>query len=116
VSGFLPISHRADHDAEKFQLKLFGENKVVEALKKLDKLIQEEVRATAAQTLGVVSRVEKNTRVIMGSEERDRLTQEEVRATTAQTLGVVSRLEQNSQVIMDGETSHAKKEKGQLST
>jgi uncharacterized pyridoxal phosphate-containing UPF0001 family protein len=71
----------ADCDAEKFGLKLFGENKVEEALKKLDKLIQEEVRATAAQTLGVVSRIEKNSRV-----------------------------------IMDGETSHAKKEKGQLFT
>jgi hypothetical protein len=73
----------ADHDAEKFGLKLLGENtsKVEAALKKLDKLIQEEVRATAAQTLGVASRVEQNTRV-----------------------------------IMDGETSYAKKEKGQLST
>ncbi|KAH9971073.1 hypothetical protein BGW80DRAFT_1446579 [Lactifluus volemus] len=77
------LSHMADHDAEKFGLKLFGENKVEEALKKLDKLIQEEVRATAAQTLGAVSRLEQNT----------------------------SRLEQNTRVIMDGETSHAKKEK-----
>jgi hypothetical protein len=77
----LPIGHMADHDAEKFLLKLSGENKVEAALKKLDKLIQEEVRATAAQTLGVVSRVEQNTRE-----------------------------------IMDGGTSHAKKEKGQLST
>ncbi|KAH9971083.1 hypothetical protein BGW80DRAFT_1253517 [Lactifluus volemus] len=50
---------------KKFGLKLFGENKVEGALKKLDKLIQEEVRATAAQTLGVVSRIEKNSRVIM---------------------------------------------------
>ncbi|KAH9971096.1 hypothetical protein BGW80DRAFT_1446595 [Lactifluus volemus] len=50
---------------KKFLLKLSGENKVEAALKKLDKLIQEEVRATAAQTLGVVSRVEQNTREIM---------------------------------------------------
>ncbi|KAH9957847.1 hypothetical protein BGW80DRAFT_187664 [Lactifluus volemus] len=53
---------------KKFGLKLFGENKVEEALKKLDKLIQEEVRATAAETLGVVSRLEQNTRVITDSE------------------------------------------------
>ncbi|KAH9963416.1 hypothetical protein BGW80DRAFT_1544560, partial [Lactifluus volemus] len=82
---------------KKFGLKLFGENKVEEALKKLDKLIQEEVRATAAQTLGVVSRVEQNTTVIMDD--------------TAQTLGVVSRIEQYSTAIIHGETSHAKKQK-----
>ena len=71
----------ADHDAEKFGSKLFGENKVEEARKKLDKLIQEEERATVAQT-----------------------------------SGGVSRLEQNTKMIMNGETSHEKKEKGQLST
>jgi uncharacterized protein (DUF885 family) len=113
VSEFLPTRHMADHDAEKFGLKLFGENKVEEALKKLNKLIQEEVRATAAQTLGVVSRVEQNTTEMMDDAKRDRLTQEEVRETTAQTLGVVSRIEQNSSAIMYGDTSHAKKEKGQ---
>ncbi|KAH9971091.1 hypothetical protein BGW80DRAFT_1253522 [Lactifluus volemus] len=43
---------------KKFGLKLFGENKVEEALKKLDKLIQEEN----------TSRLEQNTRVIMGGE------------------------------------------------
>jgi hypothetical protein len=100
VSGFLPIGHMADHDAENFWLKLLGENKVVSALKKLDKLIQEEVQAIAAQMVEVVSRLEDNSRVIMDYEKRDRLTQEEVRATTAQTLGVVSRIEQISRGLL----------------
>jgi hypothetical protein len=106
----------ADCDAEKFGLKLFGENKVEEALKKLDKLIQEEVRATAAQTLGGVSRLEQKTTEMMDGAKRDRLTQEEVRETTAQTQGAVTRIEQNLSAITYGDTSHAKKEKGQLST
>jgi hypothetical protein len=64
----LPIGNIADHDVERFGMKLLGANEVEVALKRLDKLTQEEVRATTAQTLGVVSRLEQNSRVIMDGE------------------------------------------------
>jgi hypothetical protein len=93
----------ADHDAEKLGLKLLGDNKVEAALRRLDKLIQEEVRATAAQTLGVISRLEQNTRVIM---DRDKLIQEDVLATTMRTLEVASRIEQTSRGLLSSEQEH----------
>ena len=37
-----------EHDAEKFGMKLLGENEVESALKRLDRLTQDEARAIAA--------------------------------------------------------------------
>jgi hypothetical protein len=46
-------------------MKLLGENDVEAVLQRLDRLTQEEVRATAAQSLQVVYGLMKNLKVVM---------------------------------------------------
>ncbi|KAH9959367.1 hypothetical protein BGW80DRAFT_1449133 [Lactifluus volemus] len=53
---------------EKFFMKGLGENELETALRKLDRLTQDEARSATAQTLGVVSLLEKNMRMVMGGE------------------------------------------------
>jgi hypothetical protein len=48
------------HIAEKFGKKLLGDNEVEAVLQRLDRLTEEEARATAAQTLQVVYGLVKN--------------------------------------------------------
>jgi hypothetical protein len=55
-------------DAEKFGMKLLGENEVEAALKRLDRLTQDEARATAAQILEVVYGLVQNMNVVMDGE------------------------------------------------
>ena len=51
---FTRISHEAQHITEQFIKKLSEEGKIVDALRKLDRLTQEDVRMAVAQTLSVV--------------------------------------------------------------
>jgi hypothetical protein len=51
---------------EKFAKKLLGESEVEAVLQRLDRLTQDEVRITVAQTLSVVHGLVNNTRVVMG--------------------------------------------------
>ena len=55
----------AQRSTEKFAKKLLGESEVEVVLQRLDRLTQDEVRITVAQTLSVVHGLEKNTRVVM---------------------------------------------------
>jgi hypothetical protein len=48
--------------------KLFGENDVEAVLQRLDRLTQDEARATAAQTLEVVYGLVQNMRVVIDGE------------------------------------------------
>jgi hypothetical protein len=50
---------------EKFAKKLVGESEVEAALRKLDRLTQDEARMAAAQTLGAVHGLAGNMRVVM---------------------------------------------------
>jgi hypothetical protein len=75
VSPFFQIGQLAKGDAEKFGMKLLGENIVEETLKRLDRLTHDEALATAAQTL----------------------------ETAGQTLEVVYLLVQNMRTFMDSE-------------
>jgi hypothetical protein len=50
---------------EKFGKKLLGENDVEAILQRLDRLTQEEARATAAQALQVIYGLVKNLNVVM---------------------------------------------------
>ena len=54
-----------EQDAEKFGMKLLGENEVEAALKRLDRLTQDEARVTAAQILEVVYNLVRNMNVVM---------------------------------------------------
>jgi hypothetical protein len=58
----------AEHDAEKFGMKLLGENEVEAALKRIDRLTQDEARATAAQILELVYGLVQNMKVVMDGE------------------------------------------------
>jgi hypothetical protein len=58
----------ADHSAEKFGMKLLGENEVEAALKRLDRLTLDEARATSAQILEVVYGLLQNMKVVMDGE------------------------------------------------
>ena len=49
-------------------MKLLGENEVEGALQRLDRLTDDEARATAAQTLEVVYRLVQNMRLVMNGE------------------------------------------------
>jgi hypothetical protein len=51
--------------------KLFGENEVEMVLQRLDRLTQDEARATAAQTLEVVYSLVQNMRVVMDGKRID---------------------------------------------
>jgi hypothetical protein len=53
----------------KFVKKLFGENDVEAVLQRLDRLTQDEARATAAQTLVVVYGLVQNMRTVMDGEQ-----------------------------------------------
>jgi len=53
------------YDTEKFGKKLLGENDVEAVLRRLDRLTQEEARATATQSLEVIYGLVKNLKVIM---------------------------------------------------
>jgi hypothetical protein len=68
VSPFFQIGQLAKGDAEKFGMKLFGENVVEETLKRLDRLSHDEALATAAQTLEIVYLLVQNMRTFMDSE------------------------------------------------
>jgi hypothetical protein len=57
-----------EHDTGKFGMKLLGENEVEAALKRLDRLTQDEARATAAQILEVVYGLVQNMNVVMDGE------------------------------------------------
>ena len=48
----------AEHDTEKFGIMLLGEDEVETALKRLDKLTQDEARAIETQILKVVSGID----------------------------------------------------------
>ena len=48
--------------------KIFGENDVGAVLRRLDRLTQDEARATSAQTLAVVCDLVQNMRVVMDGE------------------------------------------------
>ena len=63
-----PIGHFVQFDAEKFGMKLLGENEVEATLQRLDRLTDDEARATAAQTLEVVYLLVQNVKVVMESE------------------------------------------------
>jgi hypothetical protein len=55
----------ADHGLEKFAKKLLGESDVEAILRRLDRLTQEEARATVAHTLEVVHGLFTNLKVVM---------------------------------------------------
>jgi hypothetical protein len=55
----------AQRAIEKFAKKLLGDNKVEAVLQRLDRMTQDELRITAAQTLSVVHGLVNNTRVVM---------------------------------------------------
>jgi hypothetical protein len=59
----------AQRNAEKFGKKVLGENDVESVLQRLDRLTQDEARATVAQTLEVVYGLVKNIKVVMDGEE-----------------------------------------------
>jgi hypothetical protein len=65
VSRSSLIDHAAQRDAEKFGKKLLGENDVEAALQRLDRLTQDEARATATQTLEIVYHLFQNMKVVM---------------------------------------------------
>jgi hypothetical protein len=50
---------------EKFTKKLLGESEIETVLQRLDRLTQDEARATVAQTLGVVHGLMGNVKVVM---------------------------------------------------
>jgi len=60
--------HLTQLDKVKFVKKLFGENDVEIVLQRLDRLTQDEARATAAQTLVVVYGLVQNMRAVMDGE------------------------------------------------
>jgi hypothetical protein len=68
VSSPPPIGHLAQRNAEKFGMKLLGGNEVEAALERLDRLTDDEARATAAQTLEVVYLLVQNMRAVMDGE------------------------------------------------
>jgi hypothetical protein len=68
VSPPFQIGQLAKGSAEKFGMKLLGENDVEETLKKLDRLTHDEARVTAAQTLKIVYLLVQNMRTFMDSE------------------------------------------------
>ena len=68
MSPFLQIGQLAKGDAEKFGMKLLGENVVEETLRKLDRLTHDEALATATQTLEIVYLLVQNMRTFMDSE------------------------------------------------
>jgi hypothetical protein len=53
----------------KFVNKLFGENEIETALQRLDRLTQDEARATLAQTLNLVYGLDANMRALVQSEQ-----------------------------------------------
>lgn len=59
----------AQYNAEKLGKKLLGEDDVEAVLKRLDRLTQEEARATVAQTLEIVHGLVGNMNVIMDGEQ-----------------------------------------------
>jgi hypothetical protein len=58
----------AECGAVKLVKKLLGENEVEAVLQRLDRLTQDEARATAAQTLDVVYGLVHNMKVVMDGE------------------------------------------------
>jgi hypothetical protein len=68
VSSSFQIGQLAKGDAEKFGMKLLGENVVEGTLKRLDRLTHDEGLATAAQTLEIVYLLVQNMRSFMDSE------------------------------------------------
>jgi hypothetical protein len=62
------MGHLAQRDAEKFGMKLLGENEVEAALQRLDRLTDNDARMTAAQTLEIVYRLVQNMRAVMDGE------------------------------------------------
>ena len=57
-----PIAQRA---LEKFAKKLLGDGEVETVLRRLDRLTQDEARATVTQTFGVVHGLINNMRIVM---------------------------------------------------
>ena len=67
MSPFPPTCYLIERIAVKFVKKVFGENDVEAILQSLNRLTEDEARATAAQTLGVVySLVQSMTEVMNG--------------------------------------------------
>lgn len=59
------IVHATQRAAEKFGKKFLGENDIEGALQRLDRLTQDEARATATQTLELVYQLVQNMKVVM---------------------------------------------------
>ena len=57
-----------EHPAEKFVKKILGENEIESVLYRLDRLTQDEARATGAQTLEIVYGLVQHRRVVMDGE------------------------------------------------
>jgi hypothetical protein len=59
---YIPV---AQYSTEKFAKKFLGESEIEAVLQRLDRLTQDEVRMTVAQTLGVVHGLVGNMKVVM---------------------------------------------------
>lgn len=57
------------YSTEKFVKKILGENEVEAVLHRLDRLTQDEARATGAQTLEIVHGLVQHRRVVMNGED-----------------------------------------------
>jgi hypothetical protein len=69
MSHTVPVTHYA---TEKFAKKLLGDSEIEAVLQRLDRLTQDEARATVAQTLGVVHGLVGNMKIVMEGVERSR--------------------------------------------
>jgi len=69
VSFPLQIPHSTQQDAEKFKMKVFGNNNVEAVLHRLDRLALNEAQLTAAQILEVVRGLVENLRNAMNGEQ-----------------------------------------------
>ncbi len=65
----LQIPHSTQQDAEKFKMKVFGNNNVEAVLHRLDRLTLDEALLTAAQILEVVYGLVENLRNDMNGEQ-----------------------------------------------
>ena len=69
MSPFSLASHLTQCIAVKFVKKAFGKKDVEAALQRLNRLTQDEVRTTAAETLEVIYGLVQNMSVVMDSEQ-----------------------------------------------
>jgi len=69
VSPFSLASHLTQCNAVKFVKKAFGKKDVKAALQRLNRLTQDEVRTTAAETLEVIYGLVQNMSVVIDGEQ-----------------------------------------------